>query len=839
MAGTCAILSLMSVGALAKGLMSITILGLIVMGLISVTKHAKAVQMGVLITLAATIAVLAVAVGVLSTLDQSKLAGATACISILSIIFGGLIVISKNAAGSIATMIVMAGVIAILSIILYNLASLPIEQALGASASLSILLLSLAAFIGIIATITPIMVQAFAGVGMFGALVAELAIVLAALGDLYRMPGLSDLINDGGQLLYSIGNALGGFVGGIAAGIAEGISSVLPQLGSDLSTFMANAALFINGLKNIDSRVLDSAKCLAQTVLMICGAELLNTITSFISGDSDMASFGEKLASFGESIITFSNMLTQNGGINEEAIKSAANAGKLMSEMAKAIPNSGGVAGFFAGNNDIDDFGKKLVKFGKYIVKFSNKLTENGGINEEAVESAYHSGMMMSKLAESIPNSGGVLGFLDGNNDIDKFGKKLVGFGKYIVEFSNKLTENGGINTKAILSAAAAGGVMSVLQKSIPKSGGIKSLWSGKNDLSTFGKNLNKFGEAIVDFSTTVKDIDTGSINSAVSACRTIINLSEELSEESLGNLGTLSSSMKKLGKDSIDKFITAFKDKKDDIINTGKTVISKVLDGIKSKHNDFKNNGMTTIIRFSDGLRLCQASVIHVFQSSLSAALYKVRSYYQGFYSAGSYLGSGLSNGLESKRSSVTSTARSLGKAANDAFTKEEDIHSPSKIWYKYGNYMVKGLTNALDNGILNVTSTTRELAGKSNKAFSEVISKVSNLLNDDIDMNPTISPVIDLSNVEDGARRINSMMRINPSIRTLAEVGSINTIMKENQNGMNRDIISAIGDLKDSLGNISGNTYHINGITYDDGSNIANAVESIVKAARIGRRV
>jgi hypothetical protein len=57
--------------------------------------------------------------------------------------------------------------------------------------------------------------------------------------------------------------------------------------------------------------------------------------------------------------------------------------------------------------------------------------------------------------------------------------------------------------------------------------------------------------------------------------------------------------------------------------------------------------------------------------------------------------------------------------------------------------------------------------------------------------------------------------------------------------QNGGNGDVISAIDKLRDSLGNIGGNTYNVNGVTYDDGSNVSNAVQSLIRAARIERRV
>ena len=57
--------------------------------------------------------------------------------------------------------------------------------------------------------------------------------------------------------------------------------------------------------------------------------------------------------------------------------------------------------------------------------------------------------------------------------------------------------------------------------------------------------------------------------------------------------------------------------------------------------------------------------------------------------------------------------------------------------------------------------------------------------------------------------------------------------------QNGPdNSDIVSALKDLKSSMAD-NRPSYIVNGITYDDGSNIVNAVESLVRAARIERRI
>jgi hypothetical protein len=62
---------------------------------------------------------------------------------------------------------------------------------------------------------------------------------------------------------------------------------------------------------------------------------------------------------------------------------------------------------------------------------------------------------------------------------------------------------------------------------------------------------------------------------------------------------------------------------------------------------------------------------------------------------------------------------------------------------------------------------------------------------------------------------------------------------MMNNRQNGGNDDVISALKDLKSSLSGRTGDTYSINGITYDDGSNVSEAIKTLVRAARIERRI
>jgi hypothetical protein len=117
--------------------------------------------------------------------------------------------------------------------------------------------------------------------------------------------------------------------------------------------------------------------------------------------------------------------------------------------------------------------------------------------------------------------------------------------------------------------------------------------------------------------------------------------------------------------------------------------------------------------------------------------------------------------------------------------------------------------------------------------------ISNVSDIVSGNIDTQPTIRPVVDLSNVRAGASAINGMFNMTPSVGLLSNLGSINAMMnRRNQNGTNDDVVSAIGKLEKTMGNVKGDTYTFGNITYGDDSAITEAVQALINAIIVERR-
>lgn len=484
----------------------------------------KSVNAKSLLKIAIAIGILAASLLLISAIDPEKLTGS---ITALASVFGELMLsmvvfskLNKNIAKGVASIVAVSAAILILVIALKQIAALDWEQ-LGKG------LLGMAGIGAVtlmmkpLASASSLCGSAMKGVLAVSAVIAEIGVMIAAFGALAQIPGLDWLIDEGGDLLESIGVAIGKLLGGIVGGTMEGITGSLPQVGTDLSDFMTNAKPFMDGVKNFDASAMEGVKSLTETIVLLTAAELVEGVTSWLTGGSSLASFANQLVPFANAIVDFSSIVS--GNVDRKAVTAAANAGKVLAEMASALPNSGGVAGFFAGENDLDVFAEKIVPFANAIVDFSSIVA--GNVDEDAVSAAANAGKTLSNLAATLPNSGGVMGFFTGENDIDTFGEKIGVFGHAIVGFSS--TVAGNINEDAVTSAANAGKMLCELANNIPNSGGVQQWFEGEHSISEFSEDIPKLGNALKRFGDSLgDDFSESKVTSAANAAKAIADMS-------------------------------------------------------------------------------------------------------------------------------------------------------------------------------------------------------------------------------------------------------------------------------------------------------------------------
>ena len=607
---------------------------------------------------------------------------------------------------------------------------------------------------------------AMIGVFAMGTIVAELAFVLATLGGLAQIPGLEWFISQGGNLLQKIGTAIGQFIGGLIGGISKGITGSLPEIATDLSKFMVNLTPFIVGAKMIDASVLENVGTLAKVILLLTAADIVNGIASFISGGSSLADFAEQLVPFGEGMKKYAAAVS---GINASDIQASANAAKYISDVANAIPKSGGLAQLIFGGNDLGDFATKLTDFGS----------------------------------------------------------ALKGYGEAVT----------GLNVEGIANSVIVAKGLSDVANALPETGVMQTLFGSKN-ISSFGDKIAKFGESMKKYSESVSGINATSITASATAFKSLVSLAKESEGVDFGNLKSLGKNLKSISKSAVDKFISAFSDSSSKVSSAGSKMTDSFIKGVESKESLLVGVGKNMASKFASGISQNTKAIKDSFSAVLKAAISLIKSYYSQFREAGKYAVDGFADGISANTYKARAKAKAMADAASEAARKALDERSPSKVFYGIGDYAGVAFVNALKDHTTKAYKASFEMASKAKSGLSDAVAKISDVINSDIDAQPTIRPVLDLSDVRAGASSISRMFGANPSVGVMPNIRAITSMMNGNQNGGNDDVISAIKDLGNKISGKTGDTYQINGITYDDGSNVSDAVATLVRAVRVERR-
>lgn len=878
-----------------------------------------------------------------------------------------------------------------------------------------------------VAVLTP---AAMVGVLGLGAVVTELAIVLAAIGALAQIPGLEWLISEGGQFMQTIGTAIGQFIGGIVGGFGQGLSSSLPQIGTDLSSFMTNAQAFIEGAKSIDASTMDGVKSLIGVILALTAADILDGLTSWVTGGSSLATFGEEIAAFGpnlkayadsvagidaaaitasataaqalaqmtsyipnegglvawftgensiskfgtelvtlgmglkmyslaitgfnseaviasanaakaladmtsyipnegglvawftgeNSIVSFSSQLVTLGmglraysvaiaGFNAEAVVASANAAKALADMTSCIPNQGGVAAWFAGENSIVGFSSQLVMLGFGLKGFSMAIA---GINVEAMTSAANAAKTLAQMVSYIPNEGGIVAWFTGENSLSKFSGDLVSLGKGLKGFSDEVA---GINAENVTAAANAAKTLGEMASYVPNEGGLVAWFTGENSVSKFAGHLPELGKGLKGFSESVAGIVPENITSAANAAKTLAEMTKtapkdtskltsfgtnlvtfgeklssyfekisgitaeaisnsskaisnikssttglnaeqikqastaigemvktinKLSKVSASSADGFSAAIKKLGETNVKALITAFNNAGDDMKKAGQTLAEKFLDGIENQHPKLKDAGETAIEKFVAGVTNESTNAKDACIKMVERCAATLKNVVSEFKSAGAYLVKGFANGISANTYLAKAKARAMANAAADAAKKALDEHSPSKVGYEIGDFFGVAFVNGIGDWVDKAYKVGTNIGGAAKNGLTSAVSRISDFVNTDIDSQPTIRPVLDLSDVRAGAGTIGSLFGNGITLGVRTNVGAISSMMAaRNQNGANDDIVSELSKLRNDMQGVRGDTYSINGINVSGDEDVSNAMKVIVRAARIGGRV
>lgn len=294
----------------------------------------------------------------------------------------------------------------------------------------------------------------------------------------------------------------------------------------------------------------------------------------------------------------------------------------------------------------------------------------------------------------------------------------------------------------------------------------------------------------------------------------------------------------KTMGETFVNDYSTALSD--------GKTQVKTSLGEIMEEHNaelakNYANanlNGKEWMNSLDEGMESGKPA-LKTTANQISASTYgALNDTAPQFKTSGRYMMDGLATGINNNKSTAINAAATAAlqalKAANDVL----GIKSPSREFIKTGMYSDQGFAIGLEKYSSVIVDSSRRVGKTALDAMSESIANISKIIDTDVDFNPTIKPVMDLSDVTNGANAISSLLNRQSTVGVMANVKSISSSMNSRQNGKD-PVVSAIDALGNKVASTNGNVYNVNGITYDDGSNISEAVRMLIRATRIEGRV
>ena len=635
----------------------------------------------------------------------------------------------------------------------------------------------------------------------------------------------------------------------------EGFSKSMAAFGLALVE-VNNALLDENGECVLNLNAIEAAKDAGQIMV-----ELEKSLPKTggwaqkIMGESNMGSFGERVKKYGESIVKFDQSVTDpktgKSKLHKKAIEAARDAGQIMAELNEKVPTSDGFWQKVAGSKDLGSFGLSIEAYGNAMIRFSNAVVDENGtvkINPRAVDAAYYAGNIFASLTNSLaPQQGVISSLFTSEKDLGDFGKQLESFGTSVVNFSSTVDGNLGDDPKGMVDDVSYI-VTSILGVLPSEENGNKAILD-KNLIGKFGDNFKTLGEKIKGFSDKVKNIDETAVTSAAKAINDLsaagasmesvtttgansfgakltaladamYDFNTKMADYDFSGLENFAEALVDFAHISIDNYVLAYKDGYKDLYSAGysageitrrgfsdalldpiekpiATIMATVMETIANTLND--DNKKETI-------RIGAGNVVSLIIAEFNYRLGIGPTATNDFYNIGVKIIASIIDGMSDKAASARDRA---GIIRDDIYSIFDKKPSPRAGTKANGNAL-RGLQSAAED-IVNAMSLSTEFQ-------------------------PTIRPILDLSDITSGGKRINSIFDgfdISTSFRLAATSNSMFNANRSNT-------ISPLDILK----NVSGtpktvNNYEINGISYDDGSTIANAVLQLINAVRVEERM
>ena len=561
----------------------------------------------------------------------------------------------------------------------------------------------------------------------------------------------------------------------------------LTSFGLEIIGLGTAIASFADSTQNINQSKLDNATnaltFFSNLRSTLVGQDsIMSLINAFLDEDiqpTQMETFGKNIEQLGLSLAQFATSVSwsqdKEDGVNN-AIKSLQSLSGIETELSKIT--IGGLKSIIVGRSkDLGDVAGEMVTLGNAFVEFSNAVSGDGtetkpGINVTAMTDALgvldlvvdflgngENGLQtkMGKVEGVLQKFTGEHNYNAGNlkTDIDGLSASIAEVVKCSdilngTDPENPVVINEGAITKALGTLDTMTTFVAGLQEKMPKVDGLqnilKTLWNG-GDYKTenLKTDMGNIGQAIGDFSTGIgANFNPDSVNAAVG----VVGVFAEI----LRTLATIN------GEDynSAYEYIDALKN------------LLKSMNGGEMWYGEDVAGAVTGIVHLMEMISKAveegsgiKAEDINMFtQMAISLKHLSEIDPTFNFVSVGESIATGVATGIQNASSSVTIAARAMAMDAYWAAMNALNASSPSKLFQEVGGFITAGMSKGINEGSGEVQNSIIDMSQDTLMNATTVLGLISQLLSEELEVNPTITPVLDLTNLSNGVGTINDLL-------------------------------------------------------------------------------
>ncbi len=149
-----------------------------------------------------------------------------------------------------------------------------------------------------------------------------------------------------------------------------------------------------------------------------------------------------------------------------------------------------------------------------------------------------------------------------------------------------------------------------------------------------------------------------------------------------------------------------------------------------------------------------------------------------------------GLVKGLENQQAAIEKQMDKIADAMVKAIKKKLGIKSPSKVFAEVGAFSAQGLSEGLQDKAAMVADSASAIGDKAVEAMRVSLSNVDKMVMGNIDIQPTIRPVLDLTDIQKNASKLGSLLPTNSTMSVNASFSKATDVANAVQARVNASV-------------------------------------------------